>query len=657
MTSSDPPSGWHSIRPWNAQLSLYVREITSVSVTFTLAVEPTRESDVKPSLAALGYGGAENDDNDDGQGVKAANDEPSTSTKPRSLITEKLANGLRVNVNEANWQRVFIRADEKADEAIIIIYGLMPGRQYDIDLAVVQPGQQQQQHLHRQIMTFEENADPDNTSEHSTDPDSYDHSNASSDAHQTVSTPSTSPSRTIPNTPPPDADATLSSSSSDSDSPPPQITLEERLNQLHHSLSLINAERESLAASLKSARKESQKADAALRSEMEALKRASEKHSAGEVRSRQKVLALQEAVKRAQAATKEDRIKKDKEAEYARVKQESDKVRKARETSVEKDRKRQESMRSELQSLTNKLEKLTAKKDKHETATIPELEQQLSTVEKDIEEQERLLLQMDMNREFEDVSRLVLTSVGQQQQPPASTLLTPYTSVPQHYPYGDHSAYVPVQRTRHSSLGTSGPGPIGRPSHVTVPIAPIQRPTFSSSSSSILLDPRSGSGSSSQNIWTPPQVRHTPNANVTVGRSGSVHYHPQQPQQYRDAAFYPSSSQPQHHDPIVPPMILTSASRRGSLKSGSFGKVPASPISSNSSSSPTPAFNTTASSTSSSAPRRSSLSSTSPPTLHIVTSPNLQVSKAPTPVVPPSPSNGTPSGTISSTLSSTGARI
>lgn len=154
MSTAEPTSGWHSIRPWNARLSLYVREITSVSVTFILAVEPTRESDVEPSLAVLGFNGGENDDGDDGRGGKAANDEPSTSTKPRSLITEKLANGLRVNVNEVNWQRVFIRAEEKADEAIIIIYGLMPGRQYDIDLAVVQPGQQQQ-HLRRQVLTFE----------------------------------------------------------------------------------------------------------------------------------------------------------------------------------------------------------------------------------------------------------------------------------------------------------------------------------------------------------------------------------------------------------------------------------------------------------------------------------------------------------------------
>lgn len=470
-------------------------------------------------------------------------------------------------------------------------------------------------------------------------------------------------------------------SSSDSDSSPPQITLEERLNQLHHSLSLINAERENLYASLKQARKESQKADAALRSEMDTLKRASEKHSAGEARTRQKILALQEAVKRAQAATKETESlvesveeevpdllqqKKDKEAEYTKVKQEADRVRKTRETSVEKDRKREESMRSELQSLTHKLEKLTAKKEKHGTTTIPDLEQQLSALRNDIEAQEKLWVQMEMNREFEDVNRLVLTSVGQQQQQQAlgATVLSPFNLSP-HYPYGEQPTYVPVQRTRHSSLGTtpgSGPGLIGRPSHVSVPVAPIQRPTFSSSSSSSsILHSGSGSGvtNNAQNIWSPPQIRNTPNnSNVAVGRSGSVHYHPQHSQQYREASFYPPASNLtsyQQQDsllPISPPTILANPSRRGSLKSGSFGKAPASPIPPNSSSSSTPAPNTTASSTTNSSDRRrSSLSSVSPPKLQVITSPTLQQTKGAF-AAPTSPSNMNSSTSMSSALSS-----
>ncbi|KAF6757682.1 hypothetical protein DFP72DRAFT_890351 [Ephemerocybe angulata] len=709
--AADPPSGWHSIRPWDAQLSLYVREITSVSVTFILATEISGpgESEVDPSLAALGFtAAAENEDSSRSTSVSKSNatsenipnddDEPfqqsgrqtsdsssveastsaSSSKKPRSLINEKLANGLRVNVNEVNWQRVFIRVDEKADEAVIIVYGLMPGRQYDIDLALVQPGQGQgqgqgqQQSLRRQILTFDDATDPDSISESLTDPDSYDHSNASSsDAHHTVSTPSTSPSRTIPNTPPPSSSdngntilssslsTASSSSSSSSDSmsstSPPQISLEERLNQLRHSLSLINAEREGLSTSLKSARKESQKADAALRQEMEALKRASEKHTAGEVRSRQKILALQEAVKRAQAATKETesmvesmenevpellKRKENKESEYARVKVEAEKARRARETKVERDKKRQEGMRNELQSLTHKLEKLTAKKEKHETNTIPELEGQLGSVEKDIEEQEKILMQLEINREFEDVNRLVLSS--QQQQAVGQSVGNPFALSPQYYGgFGEHhhANYVPMVRTRHQSLGTAqqqqqgavgvtglggaGPGTIGRPSHLPVSVAPIQRPKYSASTSSnsLSLDlttpamayaqqfqklssmpsgSASGSASASSstsNIWSPPQVRHTPSG-AGPGRSSSLQYPP--PSQrygsaelssfYRDPPHLTSSSisnthNNHHRSPQAgviappPPMILTNPARRGSLKAGSSSKAPGSPSS------------------------------------------------------------------------------
>ena len=71
-------------------VSLSVREITSVSVTFSLVC-----------------------------------DEPSV-----------LAGGISVTVNSAAWPRAFVRIDEQMDEAVIIIYALMPGRQYDVELAL-----------------------------------------------------------------------------------------------------------------------------------------------------------------------------------------------------------------------------------------------------------------------------------------------------------------------------------------------------------------------------------------------------------------------------------------------------------------------------------------------------------------------------------------
>ncbi|EJF63863.1 hypothetical protein DICSQDRAFT_23840, partial [Dichomitus squalens LYAD-421 SS1] len=54
-----------------------------------------------------------------------------------------------------------------------------------------------------------------------------------------------------------------------------------------------------------SARRESQKADAALRAEIDTLRRASDRQAAGEGRARKKVLALQEAVKQTLAAAQD----------------------------------------------------------------------------------------------------------------------------------------------------------------------------------------------------------------------------------------------------------------------------------------------------------------------------------------------------------------
>ena len=220
-----------------------------------------------------------------------------------------------------------------------------------------------------------------------TDPDSpsLDNSNSSDPP---LSTPSTSPTGTLPNTP------------SSTNIP---LTIEDRLIQLQNTLAQINVERDSLTASLKSAKRDSQKADAALRSEIDILKRASEKHAAAEHRAKQKILSLQEAVKRAQTATREteelikevqgvlpgmNRKRTEKEGAYNAVKEEADRVRKERDAEAEKGKKRLESMKNESATLSNKLEKLNGKKDKLETGIIPDLEEQLKEVEREVEKAE-----------------------------------------------------------------------------------------------------------------------------------------------------------------------------------------------------------------------------------------------------------------------------
>ncbi|KAG6900564.1 hypothetical protein C0993_008718 [Termitomyces sp. T159_Od127] len=374
---------WHSIRPWTPPLSLSVREVNSVSVTFILSSTlPDSNGDLVP-LAALGLIMDEEEaDKDQTIGVDNSQMIP---LKKKSIISDALAKGLSVDVNGSPWQRVFIRIEDGADEAVIIIYGLMPGRGYDVQLGLVHGDSSGI--IHQQVTTTEEKElESLEVPEESVSLD-VEHSTSSSDPP--VSTPSTSPTGTLPNTPPM---TTVS------------LSIDDQLSQLQHTLSLVNAEREMLASALKTARRDAQKADAALRSEIETLKRALEKHVAADHRAKQKNLSLQEAVKRAQIATSEtealvgemealmpelDKQRQEKELEYKVIKEKADRVRKERERQTEKEKKKLESMKTELTGLTSKMEKLNVKKEKLGSSTINDLEEQLKSVEQEIEQAEK----------------------------------------------------------------------------------------------------------------------------------------------------------------------------------------------------------------------------------------------------------------------------
>ncbi|KAJ3811688.1 hypothetical protein F5876DRAFT_39127 [Lentinula aff. lateritia] len=378
------PSRWSSIRPWIPPLSLSVREITSVSVTFVLsAVTSDQNSETDLSLAGLGLSAEDMLDDED-----VADDEDTSTSeldakKPLSVVSSALNGGLSVEVDRSSWRRVFIRIDDKADEAVIIVYGLLPGRQYEIVLELVQGG-----HTNsiRQRVTTE---GVDSTSKSTA---------ASSSSDINVLNTSAQPS--------PQSDSNRSSpqpSSSPGYGFAP-LTLEDRLNQLQHTLSVLNSEQTSLTATIKSSRRDAQKADANLRSEIDVLKRASDRYLSSEQRSKQKVLALQEAVKRTQIITKEMEAtikevnteipglkeeKQKREAEHRKVKEAANKVRREKDAQAEQERKRIESMKNELNTLTRQLEKLEVKKEKLESGVIKELEEQLENVEKEMEMLER----------------------------------------------------------------------------------------------------------------------------------------------------------------------------------------------------------------------------------------------------------------------------
>ena len=158
-------------------------------------------------------------------------------------------------------------------------------------------------------------------------------------------------------------------------------SFEDHLSNLKLSLTHLQAEHETLSNSLKSARRDSQKAQAAQRTEISSLKRAAQKHSAGDTRMRQKVRALEEAVKQAIKG------REDVEAEYAlleatRLEQEAELTdtlrrfeeartraeewRSRREKAEEETGNKLQGAKAELAAVEARLEKLRAKRERLE---------------------------------------------------------------------------------------------------------------------------------------------------------------------------------------------------------------------------------------------------------------------------------------------------
>ena len=127
---------WHSIRPWIHRFALSVSQVSSVSATFTLKSALTAKP-LDPALESL----LEEERGD-------CSDHPDPPTRSRA-VSDALTRGLSVKVNSSPWQRVLLRVDEESDEAIIIVFGLMPGRQYDVELGMTR----HQESLHTQITT------------------------------------------------------------------------------------------------------------------------------------------------------------------------------------------------------------------------------------------------------------------------------------------------------------------------------------------------------------------------------------------------------------------------------------------------------------------------------------------------------------------------
>ncbi|KAG2367158.1 hypothetical protein BDR07DRAFT_339715 [Suillus spraguei] len=409
---SSNTSSWHSIRPWTPHLILSVREITSVSATFILSStlsppsEAVLEADRESSIPATINTNANSDTDPDIEreleteveievngelGGESEGDTVGDTT--RGIISEALSSGLSVSVNGSPWQRVLIRLLEPVDEAVIIIYGLMPGRQYDIDLGLVQGGLASS--IRRQVVTEEAEGTIENgrldegTSTSFLLPPSSSSSSASSSSLSLSMSTATIESAPLTHPQP--------RSTSRSTTP----TQEDRLPKLQSTLTSLQTHISELTTTLKSTRRDSQKADAVLKNEIEALNRASEKASATESKARQRIRALEDAVKRANEG-REDvergrselegsnpslrKQVREKEEEFEVLKKEAAQVRREREAKEEVRRRRMEGVKSEIGSVDHRLERLYARQEKLDGTVLIDLEKTLREVEKEIQE-------------------------------------------------------------------------------------------------------------------------------------------------------------------------------------------------------------------------------------------------------------------------------
>jgi hypothetical protein len=173
--------------------------------------------------------------------------------------------------------------------------------------------------------------------------------------------------------------------------------------QLRQHIAAAHAEKEHLQNQIKEARRSSQRAEAALRVEIETVKRAIEKAGTMDMRAKQKTLALQEQVKQgwagAEAAEKEMNLVQgglaDLERVFEEVKLELDTVKdewkivKDREDEVrERERRARAEEDKKLAEVVSKVDKLKAKKEKKEAEKL-ELEHRLEDLERQREEAER----------------------------------------------------------------------------------------------------------------------------------------------------------------------------------------------------------------------------------------------------------------------------
>lgn len=187
------------------------------------------------------------------------------------------------------------------------------------------------------------------------------------------------------------------------DTPPPESQSDSQTTQMRSQLVTASTEKEHLSSQIKEARRSSQRAEAALRQEIDAVRKAVEKAGTLDLRAKQKALALQEQVKQAWAgsetAEKETQAVEQgmsevearmdaARAELEACKEDMKRAREREEDARERDRRSRQEEEKKLAEVASKVEKLKVKKEKKEGERA-ELERRIEELEKQREDVER----------------------------------------------------------------------------------------------------------------------------------------------------------------------------------------------------------------------------------------------------------------------------
>jgi hypothetical protein len=173
--------------------------------------------------------------------------------------------------------------------------------------------------------------------------------------------------------------------------------------QIRHMIAAAHAEKEHIQSQIKEARRASQRAEAAVRLEIETVKKATEKAGSLDLRAKQKTLALQEQVKQAWAGSEaadkeaaeveaglaelEGRLE-GMRAEVESAKEEHKQAKDKEEEVRDREKKNRAEEEKKLQEVVGKIEKLRVKKEKKEGEKL-ELEKRLRDLVAKAEEIEK----------------------------------------------------------------------------------------------------------------------------------------------------------------------------------------------------------------------------------------------------------------------------